>query len=121
VKFTSLVDEAIVQGDDQLLNRIFSNIILNGLQSVELGTVEVQVALTAEKENYLVAISDNGKGIDPELIGKIFIPHFSTKKTGSGLGLAISKQGIEQSGGKIWFDTSTAGTTFYVSLPISKG
>ncbi len=56
-------------------------------------------------------------GIDQELRDKIFLPHFSTKNTGSGLGLAIAKQGIEQMGGAIWFETTSGlGTTFSVKL-----
>ena len=65
-----------------------------------------------------IEIKDNGKGIEPEMINKLFIPYFSTKKSGSGLGLAISKQGIEQSGGEIWFETKpNEGTIFYIKLP----
>jgi signal transduction histidine kinase len=53
-----------------------------------------------------------------EVLEKIFIPYFSTKDTGSGLGLAIAKQGIEQSGGSIWVESSIdLGTTFFISLP----
>jgi two-component system, NtrC family, nitrogen regulation sensor histidine kinase NtrY len=50
---------------------------------------------------------------------KVFIPYFSTKKSGSGLGLAIAKQGIEQCGGKIGFESEVGkGTEFWVEIPI---
>ncbi|MCU0367813.1 MAG: HAMP domain-containing histidine kinase [Cyclobacteriaceae bacterium] len=118
VVFTSEFSELFVMGDEQLLSRIFSNLILNGLQSGTGHTVKVDISLKLNTENVIISIKDNGSGIDAEMAEKIFIPYFSTKKSGSGLGLAISKQGIEQSGGDIWFETSpVSGTTFYVKLP----
>lgn len=105
----------VVMGDDQLLSRIFSNLILNGLQSGESPVVEA--AVTQVDNNVVISFRDNGRGIDESLRDKVFMPHFTTKKSGSGLGLAISRQGIEQSGGSIWFETSPAGTTFFISLP----
>src|SRR5205085_2733978 len=106
-----------VLGDDQLLSRIFSNLILNGLQSGSTGVVRVVVTARVVDSNLLVSVSDNGSGIDADLSDKVFLPHFTTKKSGSGLGLAISRQGIEHSGGSIWFESGPAGTTFFVSLP----
>jgi signal transduction histidine kinase len=105
-------------GDEQLFNRIFSNVILNGLQSGSEDKVTVQVELIGVGDRYQVIIKDNGKGIEPDMVNKVFIPYFSTKQSGSGLGLAISKQGIEQSGGEIGFETKpNEGTTFTITLP----
>lgn len=107
-----------VMGDDQLLSRIFSNLILNALQSGRDGEKPiVEVSAVRKDGNVVVSFRDNGRGIDETLRDKVFMPHFTTKKSGSGLGLAISRQGIEQSGGAIWFETSSAGTTFFISLP----
>ncbi len=119
VVFKSSISAAFVMGDEQLFNRIFSNIILNGLQSAQGETVFVQVELNRVNGYYQISIIDNGKGIEPDMLNKVFIPYFSTKQSGSGLGLAISKQGIEQSGGEIWFETGLdEGTTFYIKLPM---
>jgi len=104
-----------VMGDELLLSRIFSNLILNGLQSGEGASVNVSIQL--KENNAVISFKDNGRGIDESLRDKVFMPHFTTKKSGSGLGLAISRQGIEQSGGSIWFETSSKGTTFFISLP----
>ena len=117
VKFTSALRFAFVMGDGQLLYRIFSNIILNGLQSGG-NKVLVEVSLDQIENHFVVSIRDNGKGIEPDMIDKVFVPYFSTKHSGSGLGLAISKQGIEQSAGEIWFETAVgSGTTFFIKLP----
>lgn len=110
-----------VQGDEQLLIRVFSNVIINALQS---GNEESNIILEIKGETvdgtYLMSFKDNGSGIDRELIGKVFLPNFSTKKSGSGIGLAIAKQGIEQSGGRIWFETEIGkGTSFFIQIPLA--
>jgi signal transduction histidine kinase len=107
-----------VLGNEQLLSRVFGNIILNSLQSGKEGKmVTVQVSAERIDNKCLVRFVDDGRGIDQDIRDKVFLPHFSTKRTGSGLGLAIAKQGIEQTGGRIWFETSPAkGTTFFIEL-----
>lgn len=117
VAFETQLSQSYVMGDEQLLSRIFSNLILNGLQSGRGERVQVSVSLELTDNYVLVAVKDNGAGIDAEMADKIFLPYFSTKKSGSGLGLAISKQGVEQSGGEIWFESKPgAGTTFFIRM-----
>jgi nitrogen fixation/metabolism regulation signal transduction histidine kinase len=117
VIFETKLTQSFVMGDEQLLSRIFSNLILNGLQSGRGERVLVKVNLETKEGKVLISVKDNGAGIDSEMADKIFLPYFSTKKSGSGLGLAISKQGIEQSGGEIWFESKAGqGTTFFVRL-----
>lgn len=112
------LETAPVFADEQLLGRILSNIVLNGIQAVPKTTTPlILVTLEAHDLYFRIEISDNGTGIERELIDKIFLPHFTTKKTGSGLGLAIAKQGIEQMGGRISFTTSSSGTVFRIELP----
>lgn len=115
-------DDGTVLGDEQLLVRIFSNLILNGLQSYQRELdASVEVVLTKKDNQCLISISDRGVGISEEDKSKIFTPSFSTKKSGSGLGLAIAKQGIEYMNGTIWFESTIGrGTIFYVQLPLIK-
>ncbi|HNP08601.1 MAG TPA: ATP-binding protein, partial [Cyclobacteriaceae bacterium] len=47
------------------------------------------------------SVSDNGDGIDPEALERIFVPFYSTKKAGSGIGLSLSKQIMRQHEGRI--------------------
>jgi two-component system, NtrC family, nitrogen regulation sensor histidine kinase NtrY len=113
-------EEIFIQGDEQLLGRIFSNLLLNSLQSGGERPVVVQVSVRTTGQVCLVEIHDNGAGIDEAMQDRVFLPHFTTKKTGSGLGLAIVKQGIEQSGGRIWFETATGnGTSFFIEFPLA--
>jgi signal transduction histidine kinase len=120
VRFETGVVQAVTLADRQLLGRVVSNLILNGLQAERPGEkVAVIVTLTEEDKAYCISVSDNGTGVDEAIREKIFLPHFSTKQAGSGLGLAIARQGIEQMGGKIWFESETGrGSRFYVLLPI---
>lgn len=119
ISFRSSVKEIFIFGDEQMLNRTFSNIILNGLQSGAPGqAIRIHIAVTRVNDHVRIEFNDNGKGIDPGIADLVFLPHFSTKKSGSGIGLAISKQGIEQMKGRIWFETSQGnGTSFFIELP----
>lgn len=121
IAFRSMSKEIFVMGDEQMLHRTFSNIILNGLQSGIPGqAIRIAVNITVHDAMAKVEFRDNGKGIEPSIAELVFLPHFSTKKTGSGIGLAISKQGIEQMNGKIWFETKVGeGTSFFIELPMS--
>lgn len=120
VAFTTALEVAWVMADQQLLQRILSNILLNSLQAKrEAVPLEVRLELSISGNHVILKLSDNGTGIDEQLQDKIFLPHFSTKKSGSGLGLAIARQGIEQMGGRIYFTSEVGeGTVFYIELPI---
>ena len=122
VSFKTEVQSAWIQADQQLLQRIISNILLNSLQAKqEHVDLQVVVAVTRKENRIVLSVMDNGTGIDAQLQDKIFLPHFSTKKSGSGLGLAIAKQGIEQMGGSIYFESNHgSGTVFYIELPINE-
>lgn len=119
IRLESLRREFFVNGDEQLLSRTFSNLILNAFQAAKPGEaarIFIKVEITGSKA--LLQFKDNGRGIDQEVAERIFVPHFTTKKSGSGLGLAISRQAIEQMHGRIWFETTPgSGTTFFIELP----
>ncbi|GAB3218148.1 two-component sensor histidine kinase [Algoriphagus aestuariicola] len=116
----SFTENIPIMGDDKLFGRVISNLIINGIQAAKADqTPQIRVWLWLTEQAVFLEITDNGKGIPPELKDKIFIPNFSTKTTGSGLGLAIAKSGVETAGGKIWFETEVGrGTTFYLTFPL---
>ncbi|WP_237587111.1 sensor histidine kinase [Pontibacter russatus] len=115
-------EEVIVKADESLMVRTFNNLLLNAIQAVPTTRrphIEVKLEKQGDKEA-LISIKDNGSGIPKEIRGKVFIPNFSTKYTGSGIGLAVAKRGIENAGGRIWFETEEGkGTTFYIALPLA--
>lgn len=114
--------ECLVLADHKLMGRIFTNLILNAIQAVPADR-KAQIKVTCKPTNgdYLISIKDNGQGIPEGIREKVFVPNFSTKFSGSGIGLAISKRGVEQAGGKIWFETKEGkGTVFFILLPSLK-
>jgi signal transduction histidine kinase len=115
-------EEVIVKADESLMVRTFNNLLLNAIQAVpntRKPHIEVKLERKKDKE-VLISIHDNGSGIPEEIRGKVFIPNFSTKYTGSGIGLAVAKRGIENAGGRIWFESEEGrGTTFFIALPLA--
>jgi signal transduction histidine kinase len=105
-----------VLADKQEMNRVFQNILKNSVQSFELnGVIEVKSFNTPKK--VVVEIKDNGSGIEPEILHKLFEPNFSTKSTGMGLGLAITKKSLDDMKAKISFRSRIGeGTTVIMNF-----
>ncbi len=75
--------------------------------------------LPPEKQAVMIAIRDNGCGIPKELMDRMFLPFFTTKKNGNGLGLALSHKIIQEHGGTITVESQEGqGTTFIIMLPV---
>ncbi|RYF78065.1 MAG: HAMP domain-containing histidine kinase [Cytophagaceae bacterium] len=110
-----------IMGDRQLLMRIMTNLIINGIQSVppdQRPIIDIRLFTTDDNAN--IEIHDNGLGIPESIRSKVFLPNFSTKEGGTGIGLAISKRGIEHAGGSIWFETDVnVGTSFFIAMPLA--
>lgn len=113
------ISEAPIFADKEQLLRVFNNLFRNAIQAIpENRRGEIEVTLSKQNLNFVVAVKDNGTGIADEVYDKIFVPNFTTKTHGMGLGLAMVKNIVETCNGKIWFETSKGhGTTFYVSFP----
>jgi len=113
--------EFYILGDPKLMGRVFTNLIVNGIQAVHNGHPPlIHVSLTPFSPNrILLEFKDNGQGIPEDIQKKVFIPKFTTKQQGSGFGLPISKRGIEHLGGNIWFETAVGeGTSFFIDMPL---
>jgi two-component system nitrogen regulation sensor histidine kinase NtrY len=83
-----------VEVDLNLVEQVMINLLVNAIEAVK-ERPEPAITLSAEiaaNGRTLIKIADNGTGMPPELIDKIFIPFFSTRKTGSGIGLSLCKQ-----------------------------
>ncbi len=122
IVFSTTHKDAIIKADSDQLNRVITNIIKNAQQAIPEGREGIlKISLEKKGNFYEAKFSDNGKGIEQELLNKIFSPNFSTKSSGMGLGLAISKKIIETFNGYLSFDTKlNIGTTFYIMLPAVK-
>jgi signal transduction histidine kinase len=107
-----------VVADKDSLRSVFTNLLINSLESIDGGGGSVGIKLAAEGDRVRVEINDTGRGIAPEDIAKIFEPYYSTKETGTGLGLAIVKKAIDDHGGSISVSSKQgSGTTFTIILP----
>jgi two-component system, NtrC family, nitrogen regulation sensor histidine kinase NtrY len=79
--------------DVNLIEQVLINLMVNALEAVkDRPNPRILLSAFIEQNKLMIKITDNGAGISPELIDKIFIPFFSTKKTGSGIGLSLCKQ-----------------------------
>ncbi len=121
--FKSDFPEIISKIDRTQLIRIITNLVKNAIQSIPDEQEKKTVFVTVKKElnTVLIMVEDNGIGISPEDVARIFEPKFTTKSSGMGLGLGIIKNIIENYKGTITFESEFGiGTTFTVSLPITK-
>jgi len=136
-----------ISGDPELLQQVFLNVILNGVQAMpEGGELRIKTVAghapahilhrvgvademddaaddEAQVDVVSVSISDTGKGITPDNMAKIFSPFFTTRQQGTGLGLSITRKIVEQHGGGITVEsTPGSGATFSIYLPaVGKG
>lgn len=129
-----------VQGDEAQLAQVFRNLIKNAVQALasqrggELSITtrmatsfhmlrsEAQNAGGMPRRGRFLAIdfADNGSGISPEHLPRLFTPFFTTKTKGTGLGLAVSQKIVAQHGGTIRVESDPGqGTVFHVYLPVT--
>lgn len=100
------------------LREIFMNLLINAREATHgKGVIEVQIHSSPDYQ-VQVAVRDNGPGIAPDRIERIFEPYVTTKEKGSGLGLAIVKHNAEIYGGTVRVESALGkGSTFVVTLP----
>ena len=108
-------------GDENELKQLFVNLILNSLEAIqEKGNVWVNFTCPLDSR-VNIEVSDDGPGIPPEQLGKIFLPFFTSKKNGTGLGLATCKRIVTNHGGFIQVQSRPGkkATRFTIDLPLS--
>lgn len=110
-----------VDGDCLQLGRVFSNLLLNGINHTPRGG-KVEVVLESDSKNQVVKILDSGPGITeeelPHLFERFYQGHSDRHVSGSGLGLYLTRQIIEAHGGTIWAENRpTRGALFGFRLP----
>jgi len=110
-------EDLTLSADKNMVEQVLINLIRNAIQSFE-DQSDKQVEMKAyvnEKSRAVISIKDNGTGIDPEAMEKIFIPFFTTKKTGSGIGLSLSRQIMRQHQGTLTVKSTVGkGTEFFM-------
>jgi signal transduction histidine kinase len=111
----------MIDGHYDALSRALSNVVINAVDACEAGgtvTIEVRGADLAGKPAAEIAVTDSGRGIDPEKLPHIFDPYVTTKAGGTGLGLAIVRQTVLAHKGRV--DATSvpgSGTSIRILLP----
>jgi nitrogen fixation/metabolism regulation signal transduction histidine kinase len=93
--------------DAVLIEQVLINLIMNSVDAcTEIAHPKITVSAKTSNEGFaVIKVTDNGKGIPDEIVDKIFIPFFSSKKKGSGIGLSLSQQIMFLHKGKIQVNT----------------
>jgi PAS domain S-box-containing protein len=135
IVFTSNLEKGQMntKGDATQIEQIILNLVVNARDAMpEGGKLEVKTEKItisdeeagnspyARKGDFIcLSVSDTGKGIDKEIVSKIFEPFYTTKKTGTGLGLSVVKEIIKKQDGWINVESEVGkGTTFKIYLPV---
>jgi PAS domain S-box-containing protein len=135
-EFTLPYDLPLVLADEGQIRQVFSNLSINAIDAMQSGgqfrvsaeqvSVEQGDIVELKSGTYVkVTFEDQGEGIPPAIIGKVFDPYFTTKtkgsKKGQGLGLAICHSIVKKHGGAITVESEPGqGTKFSVFLPIAE-
>jgi two-component system NtrC family sensor kinase len=114
-------DPGRVRGHAGQINQVFMNLLTNAAQALSgRDAATITIETRGDADGVEVKIGDNGSGIPPEILPRIWDPFFTTKDVGegTGLGLSIVHELVERHGGSIGCETKLGeGTTFTVKLP----
>lgn len=120
------------RADAEQLRQVLINLLRNAIQAMGgRGQIHVTTRIRYERPSAAnaseepawlqIAVRDQGPGIAPQVLEKLFVPFFTTKATGTGLGLAISQRVVEEMGGRIEVASRPgSGSTFTVVLPLPR-
>jgi len=112
-------------GDSGQLTQVFQNLLDNAMKFCAGESPRVHVTAKIESDECTCSVSDNGIGIAPEYLGRLFVLfqrlHTRRDYPGTGLGLAICKRIIERHGGRIWVESEPdKGSIFRFKIPTSR-
>ena len=119
--------DVCVIADKNRIIQVVSNLLANAIKFTKAGKILVQLRKRkgkkiADSNQVIVSIKDEGSGIDPSIMPRLFTKFAAKSDKGTGLGLYISKSIVEAHGGKIWAENNKdgKGATFTFTLPIQK-
>jgi len=105
-----------IKADRQLIEQVLINLVKNSIDALEgCPNPEITLACDCSSDKVTLSVSDNGAGIEDEILEDIFVPFYSTKSHGSGIGLSLVRQIMRLHGGNVKV-TSTKGEGTVISL-----
>ena len=123
--FQPTQEPIMIFADKERIYQVISNLIRNALKFIPFTDGKIEISLEKvkeeeDKEHASVKIKDNGKGIDKDILPRLFEKFTTKSETGTGLGLYVSKSIVDAHGGKIWTENNSNdnGATFSFTLPL---
>ena len=116
-------DLPLVRTDSNQLQQVILNLLNNAVDALEGRAGTITIGVRKVQTDVQIRVSDTGKGMSPEQLGKIFMPFYTTKEVGkgTGLGLSVSYGIIKDLGGSIEVESALGeGSTFTILLPIER-
>lgn len=109
----------VISGDPELLQKAFTNLLLNAIQSLPKGEGNLELTVRSCENGKITAIiKDSGCGIPPEQLKNLFRPFHTTKKNGTGIGLSHTRSIVEVHGGELKIESQlNAGTKVELEFP----
>ena len=117
-------NDILLKADRERVSQVISNLLSNAAKFTPEGTISIVSDLNGNQDNKnneaIINVKDNGQGIDPDMLPKLFSKFATKSYSGTGLGLYISKSIVKAHGGRIWAQNNSdgKGATFSFSLPI---
>ena len=122
---TELSDLPPVVCHEGEIAQVLLNLVVNAAQAIGggPGRGRIRVRTKRDRDDVVVSVEDSGPGIPPELRERVFEPFFTTKPVGrgTGQGLAIARSIVLAHRGSLTFESSPAGTTFHLRVPVAGG
>jgi two-component system cell cycle sensor histidine kinase/response regulator CckA len=112
---------AFMRGDSEQLELVITNLVFNARDAIGASSGQIDVAVSSEERRVRMSVTDDGPGIPPDMVRRVFEPLFTTKRNGTGLGLAIAQRLMERQGGTVTAENRpTHGATFHVTVPAAQ-